>query len=488
MSTQSKKIAIQLGTFNGLSFTPISEYETPKVYDVWNMTSDWNVEWLKASARQRALEGRDRPGVGGFRYEARITFRTMLPAQAKAIRDLLNDIFEDPLFPHIVKISEDEDISNGVLCNLRSSAYGIRRELTVGRQAVNMEFANLFRLNMVTDVPGLKSNGKYVTTNYSTGLPANVIFRYRDIDGSLIAEQSGTIASAAYYGLEWLGDEKFVYCDGSGRVAVLDINSDTGNVTRTQLGDFPGGSEDLDLDEFGNIYTNHLSSTLGVRKTSLDGSSSMAAGSFKRKVYVDDQYIYTHDWGTVIFEKRDRDTLSLVASSEELSYTAEDVSLIYPDELIQLRVRTTNPSLLRRFRKSDMVLIETLNLNTVTGMSNAFQIRMVYDENGKIYILQYNSDSPETAQVVEMDTDFNVLSINDVSGGIAAKEIAIAPTPINRIYISTDSNTYVYDMGYNLVGTFSGTGPLLQNRGRFLNVHPGRAQIKFHVLGLTKQF
>ncbi len=145
MSTQSKKIAIQLGTFNGLSFTPISEYETPKVYDVWNMTSDWNVEWLKASARQRALEGRDRPGVGGFRYEARITFRTMLPAQAKAIRDLLNDIFEDPLFPHIVKISEDEDISNGVLCNLRSSAYGIRRELTVGRQAVNMEFAGSIR-------------------------------------------------------------------------------------------------------------------------------------------------------------------------------------------------------------------------------------------------------------------------------------------------------------------------------------------------------
>ena len=151
MEKQTKQIAIQLGTFNGGNFTPIAKYGTAKVYDVWNMTSDWNIEWLKASARQRALEGRDRPGVGGFRYEARVTFRTMQQVQAKAIRDLLNDVFEDALFPRIVRISVDGDISKGVLCNLRNSAYGIRRDLTIGRQAVNMEFVGIKRENTIPD-------------------------------------------------------------------------------------------------------------------------------------------------------------------------------------------------------------------------------------------------------------------------------------------------------------------------------------------------
>ena len=148
---QSKKISIQLGEISGNVFTADTEYNPPKVYDVWNMVTRVNVEWLRGTPRQRALEGRDRPGVGGLRFEARISFRTMLPSQAKAMRDLLNDIFQNPAFPKAVNLFDFEfipDVSSlgdGVPCVLRSSAYGIRRDLTMGRQVLNMELSGFLR-------------------------------------------------------------------------------------------------------------------------------------------------------------------------------------------------------------------------------------------------------------------------------------------------------------------------------------------------------
>jgi hypothetical protein len=147
-SKQVRQIAIQTGEYNGTSFVPGT---TAKLYDVWNFDGRWRTDWQGGSANTRSLSGFDRVGVGGFRLDLRITFRNMLPSQASPLRLLLNDIFLIPEFPKILKISPDENINNGTLCNIRSSAYGIRRELTVGRQAVNFQFSGLLRLNKIPD-------------------------------------------------------------------------------------------------------------------------------------------------------------------------------------------------------------------------------------------------------------------------------------------------------------------------------------------------
>ena len=150
MSTQKqvKQIAIQLGSYDG-SFSPTAKYTDAVLYDVWNFDARWRTDWLGGNANTRSLSGFDRVGVGGYRLDCRITFRNMTNAQANNLRDLFNDIFEEPAFPRIIKISPDADILNGVMCNIRSGAYGIRRELTVGRQAVNAQFSGVFRVNEV---------------------------------------------------------------------------------------------------------------------------------------------------------------------------------------------------------------------------------------------------------------------------------------------------------------------------------------------------
>ena len=342
--------------------------------------------------------------------------------------------------------------------------------------------ANLFRLNRVTDE--IQSNGKFITSNYDAQEPINVIFQYRDIDGSLIASQSGTVSATAYYGLEWLAEDKFVYCDGNGRVATLEVNPSTGVVTRTEFGNFAGGAEDLDIDEFGNIYTGHIAGGSGVRKTSLDGSTSIASGGVTRKVITDGQHLYSHNAGTsAVIAKWDIDTLDFLGQTDNFSLGVNDCFLIYPDFLLHLR----NPSRIRKIRKTDMEITGELIASENEQLHELR--RFVYDENGKVYVLQYRSSTPTQAQVVEIDSDLNILSVNDVLGQSDADEIGIAPAPLNRIYIRALNNVYVYDMSYNLIDTLDiGQNQEFEQRGRFLNVHPGRAAIKFKVLGLTKQF
>lgn len=145
---QIREISIELNTYDG-SFTPVGGY--PKLYEVWNFDARWRADWLGGSANTRALSGFDRVGVGGFRLDVIITFRNMRLSQAQALRGLLNDVFAVPAFPRIIRISPDADISKGVYCNIRSAAYGIRRELTIGRQAVNMQFAGVFRESTIPD-------------------------------------------------------------------------------------------------------------------------------------------------------------------------------------------------------------------------------------------------------------------------------------------------------------------------------------------------
>lgn len=154
MSTQKqvKQIAIKLLSSKRDQFGNFRELEPvfpPTLFDVWNYDARWRTDWLGGNANTRSLSGFDRVGVGGYRLDCRITFRNMTNAQAEKLRALFTDIFEEPEFPRVIRISPDEDIANGVMCNIRSGAYGIRRELTVGRQAVNAQFSGVFRINEV---------------------------------------------------------------------------------------------------------------------------------------------------------------------------------------------------------------------------------------------------------------------------------------------------------------------------------------------------
>lgn len=148
MATQKqiRQIAIRLYEPDGE--TPVGDSVN---YDVWNFDGRWRTDWLGGSANTRALSGFDRVGAGGFRLDLRITFRNMPIGNdyAPKLRGLLNSIFAVPAFPKLIMISPDDNIANGVLCNIRGSAYGIARELTVGRQAVNFQFTGVYRVNEI---------------------------------------------------------------------------------------------------------------------------------------------------------------------------------------------------------------------------------------------------------------------------------------------------------------------------------------------------
>lgn len=157
-SKQVKQIAIQLFSSEkdeSGNFIPVES--EAKLYNVWNFDGRFRTDWLGGSANTRSLSGFDRVGVGGYRLDLRITFRNMTPSQAEELYALLNAVFEIPAFPRILKISADGNIDNGVFCNIRSGAYGIARELTVGRQAVNVLFSGVYRLKEIPNSYIIKS-------------------------------------------------------------------------------------------------------------------------------------------------------------------------------------------------------------------------------------------------------------------------------------------------------------------------------------------
>lgn len=151
-SKQVKKLAIQVFSSEKDAFGNFIPAEAePELYEVWNYDGRWRTDWMGGSANTRSLSGFDRVGVGGYRLDARITFRNMTPSQGAKLRLLFNKIFQVQAFPKILKISLDENIDNGVLCNIRSGAYGIRRELTIGRQAVNAQFSGVYRVSEIPE-------------------------------------------------------------------------------------------------------------------------------------------------------------------------------------------------------------------------------------------------------------------------------------------------------------------------------------------------
>lgn len=355
----------------------------------------------------------------------------------------------------------------------RIDAKAVRAKLKIQQNA------NLFWLNRVTDAE--LSNGRSLTSNYQVGTFPTVYFSYRDINGVTITSQSGDIASAAYYGLEWVGENSFVYCDASGVVARLDYDPVGDVLTRTEIGDFPGAASHLDIDELGNIYTGHQASGTGVRKTSPDGSVSITGTGSARIMLVDGSHLFNNTATGLL--KRDRDTLALIDSVLIDEPSGEDSMVLTPEHVIYMR-RTVLSSRFYLIKKSDMSVEKDFDSDTMT---NWFRPRrMVQSLDGRIYVLTRKADEPTRDDILVLDSQLNYIN-RFVLTNINANEMAYAPTPYNMLLVRSGSNHYWVNMSGNIVSTWSGGG-LFQNAGRFLNAHPGRAAIKFKVLGLTKQF
>ena len=148
INKQVEKIAIQVGEYSGGEFTPHGD---PVLYDIWNYDGRWRTDWRGGVGNTRTLAGRDLSGAGGFRLDLRINLRGVTEIQKWNISELIKDIFDVPAFPKAVKISPDEDIENGTVCNLRSGYYGYNREFTVDRPVVSMDFSGVERVATIPD-------------------------------------------------------------------------------------------------------------------------------------------------------------------------------------------------------------------------------------------------------------------------------------------------------------------------------------------------
>lgn len=149
---QVKQVAIGLYEYDG-SFTQV--YPTLpaglELYDIYNLDARWRADWLGGSASKRALSGFDRMNFGGYRLDCVISLRNMTPTQASKIMGLINNIFQSGGEPRKIGISPSDDVNDIIYCNLRNSAYGLRRELTVGRQVLNMQLTGVFRVTTIPD-------------------------------------------------------------------------------------------------------------------------------------------------------------------------------------------------------------------------------------------------------------------------------------------------------------------------------------------------
>ena len=343
--------------------------------------------------------------------------------------------------------------------------------------------ANLFRLNRVTDAE--LSNGSSITSNHDLTAPVNVVFEYRDKDGVLIGGQSGQIAGGGYYGLEWVGENSFVYCDEGGRVARLDVNPDTGIVTRTEFADYPSGARRMDIDEHGNIYV----AAGSVKKISPTGSALADDGSFWiYNLIVDNEHVYKlpeYVSENVPIIKMDRDTFSDVAQTTPLFTSNADDMIVLPDSLIHMR-KFSNYVVFRLIRKSDMEIIKTIDSRE---MDNWYDPRrIIHDEKGRVFVLTYKASSPASDQILIFDEEFNYVD-RIVLVNIESTEIAYNTSPYNHFILRAGRDIRVHNEQGAFIKqwTLDGTGSITQN-ARFLNAHPGRAALKFKVLGLTKQF
>ena len=145
---QVKQIAIQTGGYAGGTFTADG---AAILYDIWNYDGRWRTDWRGGVGNTRSLSGFDISGTGGFRLDLRVNLRNTSPDQSNALRLLFNTIFADGAFPKSLKISPDDDIANGIICNIRSGQFGILRELTVNNAVIVMDFSGAERVATIPD-------------------------------------------------------------------------------------------------------------------------------------------------------------------------------------------------------------------------------------------------------------------------------------------------------------------------------------------------
>lgn len=125
----------------------------PKNLDIWNASILWRADWLAGSAQTRALSGFIRQNLGGFRADINISLRNTSIDQTEAIWGLLNDIhYTDAGVarsqPAYIGISPTSSITQEIMCALNSSFVGIRHDLTIGRQMLNLQLVGVFRQPM----------------------------------------------------------------------------------------------------------------------------------------------------------------------------------------------------------------------------------------------------------------------------------------------------------------------------------------------------
>ena len=145
---QVHQIAIQTGTYSDGEFTPSGD---AVLYDIWNFDGRWRTDWRGGIGNTRSLSGFDLSGRGGYRLDLRINLRNTNTEQTEAIKALLDDIFDIPVLPKAVKISPDGDIDNGTVCNIRAGSVGVRREFTINRPVISMDFSGVERRATIPD-------------------------------------------------------------------------------------------------------------------------------------------------------------------------------------------------------------------------------------------------------------------------------------------------------------------------------------------------
>ena len=357
--------------------------------------------------------------------------------------------------------------------------------------------ANLFRLNRKKD--DLMSTGELLCTNHSIGFGERV-YTYLIKDGVLINAQAmkETVydISPAAYGLEYDqidGMNRIVCVGGNSRFAQFDINEARDGFTHVQTVNLGiSGMDNFDIDEEGSIYPNPSSvvrqmskfNRMGILQWEFDAGNNTISGARQ----VDSEHVYfsynpTTGENYKIFKlnRQTGDPVLSVTTSWMLGDTREDTMLIYPETIVYLNRESQS---IRVLSKSDLSVIKTVDI----GAESFDARRMVYDDSGIIYVLSQNGFS-------KWDSSMNFIAsytFTQEDFGLSVPpnmdEIAVGVGNYDDVYLRNGADIFVISKDGQVLNSYIGIitpRSTVQNRGRFMNIHPGRAAIKFRILGIV---
>ena len=122
-----------------------------------------------------------------------------------------------------------------------------------------------------------------------------------------------------------------------------------------------------------------------------------------------------------------------------------------------------------------MVVVNELDGSALTGRWHSVTCGKNYD----IYAIS-------STTLLKLDFDFNIIWEKPL-GFTGAKQVEYIIEPFDQIMVRIDGAIWFYDSNGDHLFTYTGHGDTT-NDAYFTNAHPGRAMVKFHYLGLTKQF